>query len=87
VDALCRVMAEWTSSRSYEQRVHNLQTGVGTSPSDRVFLDERPDFDDQARDVLTGCGERDWFLLDLDGYWCSRDLVLDARKNEVRDDS
>jgi hypothetical protein len=72
--ALNALMAEWTSARSYADRVANLHgTGSGTTFSARlngnVFLkvDGRGASvsDDGAQDVLTGSAGLDWFFANL----------------------
>ena len=88
--ALAAIMAEWTSSRSYEERVANLR-GDEMSPSFEqranidVFLTVNgPNatvVDDDDRDVFTGAAGRDWFFADLD-----EDLITDLRLDELLND-
>jgi hypothetical protein len=67
--ALSAVIAEWGSSRSYDERVTNLQNGSGTQDrlNGGVFLTDTTVFDDGAVDFLTGKAGRDWFFLNRDG--------------------
>jgi Ca2+-binding RTX toxin-like protein len=71
--ALQSVLAEWTSARSYQTRVKNLQNkGNGPDFQNRlngdVFLISKGEnvtvFDDDALDSLTGNDGDDWFLYD-----------------------
>ena len=94
--ALAAVMAEWTSTRSYSQRVANISNGTiaGTDASrfdNRVnggyFL--RADgtnanvLDDNAVDLLTGSSGQDWFLFNADGEDGSKkDKVTDLKADE-----
>jgi autotransporter-associated beta strand protein len=86
--ALAAVMAEWTSSRSYEDRVANLR-GDSTNPefanrlNGNVFLKVNgPDatvFDDGAVDTLTGSSGRDWFFAG------DEDTITDQSASEFAD--
>jgi hypothetical protein len=96
--ALSAVMAEWTSTRSYENRVSNLRgvtTGAtfGSRLNGDNFLNVDAArgavtvFDDAAVDLLTGLAGRDWFFADLDNADpTKRDLILALAANESRDD-
>ena len=70
--ALNHILAEWASSRSYADRVANLQgTGSGSTYANRlngnVFLQADVSvFDDGAKDTLTGPRGQDWFWANLD---------------------
>jgi uncharacterized delta-60 repeat protein/uncharacterized repeat protein (TIGR01451 family) len=75
--ALCAIMHEWTSERSYSQRIANLQgTNTGSwfdlRHNGDIFLTlaeagtEVSVFTDDSEDVLTGSSGFDWFLMDLD---------------------
>lgn len=79
LDALNSISAEWNSGTSYQTRINNLLTGVG---SDLVALKANgPDatiFDDGDRDYLKGQRGRDWFLGDDDD-----DRLRDKRRHEV----
>ncbi|QDT78225.1 Bifunctional hemolysin/adenylate cyclase precursor [Gimesia maris] len=78
LDALNAISNEWNSRASYQTRINNLQTGVG---SDLVALKANgPDatiFDDGERDTLKGERGRDWFLGDSD------DDRIRKRRDEV----
>jgi Ca2+-binding RTX toxin-like protein len=92
VDALCAIVDEWTSVRSYEQRIANLN-GIGTGAefaarlNGSVFLtsgptaDEATLVDDQAEDILTGSSGLDWFLLSS-----HQDRVTDLKDELFADD-
>jgi Ca2+-binding RTX toxin-like protein len=74
--ALCAIMAEWTSTRSYAVRTANI-TGNGTGSSFDVrqngnyFLNTNAAYgaitvqDDNAKDTLTGSSGQDWFFANL----------------------
>lgn len=70
--ALDLIMAEWTSGRSYNDRIANLR-GAGSGPraNGSVFLvasgSGRTVFDNAGVDLLTGAGGRDWFFARLSG--------------------
>ncbi len=70
--ALCAIMAEWSSERSFEARAANLGgTGSGPRLNGNYFLTtDGPNqtvFDDAAVDVLTGAADRDLFFATLAG--------------------
>ena len=88
--ALLSLLAEWTSSRSYADRVANLSgTGTGLRLNGNNFLiaqgASRTVFDDGAVDDLTGNAGQDWFLLNLDGDGdpTKRDRVNDKKASET----
>jgi Ca2+-binding RTX toxin-like protein len=91
-DALALIMAEWSSSRSYSDRVANLRgTGTGVRANGSTFL--RTDgvganvLDDGTADVLTGSAGIDWFLFNADGdNEASKDKVTDLSAKEFADD-
>ncbi len=97
--ALAAVMAEWTSARSYADRVRNLR-GDATSPTfasrangsvflaaDRTYGQPVTVFDDGAPDILSGGGGLDWFLANLDGdNQAKKDKITDLRSSELADD-
>jgi Ca2+-binding RTX toxin-like protein len=95
--ALGLIMAEWTSSRSFQQRVANLEgTGSGSSWTNRAnsntFLVADPGsphhvtvFDDNACDLLLGGADRDWFFANYAGPG-TRDLIADLTSRDVADD-
>jgi Ca2+-binding RTX toxin-like protein len=72
--ALRDILAEWSSSRSLQQRIANLTDGSGTpSRLNRgAFLNSSTLVDDGVVDVVFGDSRRDWFLR------FSRDLVIDS---------
>ncbi len=99
--ALAAIMAEWTSTRGYADRVKNLrgeQTGREAAFAERanaeVFLAVDGThgrvttlYDDDAVDVLTGSAGQDWFLFNADGANGTRkDKVTDLSAVEFADD-
>jgi Ca2+-binding RTX toxin-like protein len=77
--ALTAIMAEWTSSQTYSQRVASLQSSYLTA--DVTVLD------DNAVDVLTGSTGQDWFLFNNDGQGGSaKDKVTDLGASEFASD-
>jgi Ca2+-binding RTX toxin-like protein len=77
---LAAIMTEWTSSRSYSQRVYNLSNGTiagtdgntfGSRDNGNVFLTVEgvgaTVHDDYAADILTGASGMDWFLFNPEG--------------------
>ncbi len=75
--ALIKIMDEWTSQRSYQDRIANLNgtasgTNSGARANEEYFLLTGNEqlaatlFADGAADVLTGSSGLDWFLLSLD---------------------
>lgn len=84
--ALAAIMAEWTSSHSYAERVANL-SGVGSANrlNGEVFLTtEGPAatvHSDLSADVVAGGGGTNWYFADLDGIF--RDTLLGRRPGEV----
>ena len=81
-DALCAIMAEWTSTRSFADRVANLR-GAGNGPrlNGNYFLKTTgPDatvFDDGAADRLTGGAGSDWFFIGLG------DIITDLHADDA----
>jgi hypothetical protein len=85
-------MAEWTSSRSYADRIANL-LGVGSGATfanrnnGNIFLRTtglpvtRTVFDDAALDLLTGGNGLDWFLADLSSP--IKDVMIDRDSTET----
>jgi hypothetical protein len=57
---LAAIMTEWTSSRTYAERVANLRGGVG--PALTVRLNDATVTHDDSTDRMTGDGDRDWFF-------------------------
>lgn len=61
--ALNTIMAEWTSSRTYTQRVNNLINGSGSLARNNGTTFLAGNFqNDNAIDSLNGGGDLDWFL-------------------------
>jgi RTX calcium-binding nonapeptide repeat (4 copies) len=80
-DALCSIMAEWTSSRSYADRVANLR-GLGSGPrlNGAFFLKSAGPgatvFEDGSADQLTGSSGLDWYFSGLG------DVIIDQDSGE-----
>jgi uncharacterized delta-60 repeat protein len=81
------VMAEWTSSRTYPQRVDNLRNGTGANGTVRLVGlsggTAQTVFDDGAVDKLTGDLATDWFFANVDGT--VKDKIADLAGNEFTD--
>jgi len=92
IAALEAILAEWTSPRSYAQRVANIRgTGSGERLNGDYFLDAegassggRTVFDDGARDVLTGNQGIDFFFFNADTG--VKDKITDLSAAEFADD-
>jgi hypothetical protein len=81
--ALDAIMAEWTSARSYADRVANLSgTGSGPRNNGTYFLiasgPSATVFDNGAIDVLNGSSGMDWFFANL-----AQDLLHGRHDGEV----
>ncbi|MBA2708671.1 MAG: PKD domain-containing protein [Gemmatimonadaceae bacterium] len=86
--ALNAIMAEWTSGRTYAERVSNVRNGTGSATRDNGNYFISPDvtaFDDDATDTLSGGGGRDWYVVEGDAP--NADIILDLNPNEIRDDA
>lgn len=93
---LAAVMAEWTSTRSYSQRVANISSRTIAGADDSKFDNRanvdyflmadganRTVLDDNAVDLLTGSSGQDWFLFNADGEDGSKkDKVTDLKADE-----
>jgi Ca2+-binding RTX toxin-like protein len=78
--ALSSILAEWTSSRSYDTRVNNLRNGSGGGGvNDDIFLDSTTVHDDAIEDSLNGKGDLDWYLAS------TGDKVKGRKSNEFVD--
>jgi len=89
-DALCCLMAEWTSARSYSQRTANIMAGTSLTNGFRLNGDDGPlqtVFNDDDLDTLTGSQGQDWFfanrVADNGGVL---DKVTDQAANELWND-
>ena len=87
--SLLAILQEWTSRRSFEQRVANL-SGIGDASrlNGSVFLTVNdPDAtvgDDGEEDILRGNRGRDWFFANLDAG--ISDILTDPRpEDEISD--
>lgn len=86
-DALAAILAEWTSARSYSERVANLSNPnaavrlIAVGPAATVF-------DDDVADHLVGSAGIDWYLLNLDGDGdpLKRDRASDRKATETATD-
>ncbi|MCA9190975.1 MAG: hypothetical protein KDB03_04420 [Planctomycetales bacterium] len=82
--AVSFVMQEWTSARSYGQRLLNLTDGSGTNDreNDNYFLKWMETVkDDQDKDTLTGSAGSDWFFANIDD-----DRITDLHDEAFADD-
>jgi hypothetical protein len=60
--ALQSILAEWSSPRSYADRVANLRgAGTGTRNNGDYFLTAATVLDDNDADQLKGSAGQDWF--------------------------
>ena len=73
--ALQSILAEWASSRSYNQRVNNIRTGGGNTGG--FAFDAGTVFDDGVVDTLWGKDGQDWFLFGIG------DVLKDKAANEL----
>ncbi len=86
--ALTAVLKEWSSVRSYSDRVANLRgVGTGTRLNENYFLKvsgpQATIFEDAASDKLTGGSGRDWFFARLVGS--KKDWITNLSNNELVD--
>ena len=91
-DAMGAILREWSSGRTYSQRVDNLRAG-GTpggyenhdgAGTDFLLAADVTVLDDFLIDVLTGDAGRDWFFVNADGLL--RDRITDLAASEFADD-
>ena len=94
---LALIVAEWTSARSFSDRVANLSgEGSGSNWTNRangeVFLVADPNsdhditvFDDEASDLLVGGLGRDWFFANYTGLG-ALDLIADLTWKDLAED-
>ncbi len=83
--ALTAVLREWSSARSYVDRIANLRgVGVGTRANENYFLKvsgpQATIFEDTASDTLNGGSARDWFFARLTGT--KKDKINNLSSNE-----
>src|SRR5262249_45976575 len=88
--ALAAVMAEWTSARSYAQRVANLRgSGSGPRANRTTFLKGSGPgvtvYDDGAADVLSGASGSDWFFANRCGG-VALDLINQLGGSEITEE-
>ncbi|MBI3411511.1 MAG: hypothetical protein HY040_24550 [Planctomycetes bacterium] len=86
--ALSAVLAEWSSHRSYADRVANLRgDGDGPRANHSYFLiasgPQATVFEDGETDTMTGGSGRDWFFAQLAG--APMDWITDLNKHELVD--
>jgi Ca2+-binding RTX toxin-like protein len=93
VAALAAIMSEWTSARTYSQRIANTsnRTIAGTdgstfasrSNADYFLVVDQTVVDDNTSDVLTGASGLDWFFFNSDGEeGTNKDKVTDLHASE-----
>ncbi len=81
-EALCAVLNEWNSTRSFDVRLANLTRGDGSADrlnGDHFLLAGVTVLNDQSSDTMTGAAGRDWFLYDS-----LRDAVTDLASDDHR---
>lgn len=83
--ALCAIMAEWTSNRSWAVRIVNLSGGLFCLPRENgsVFLTPQTVHDDGASDTLTGSAGNDLFFANLCTDPSLRDKITDLSLVEL----
>ena len=67
--AISYVMLEWTSARTYEDRIKNITDGGGTIDRENSYYYLQwlnTVQDDQEKDVLTGSAGADWFFANFE---------------------
>jgi len=77
--ALQAIASEWTSTRSYLERVANIQNGTGSMARNNgsfFFAIGSTLFDDGAADSLTGNAGTDWFILS------ANDVITNVQSSE-----
>ena len=94
--ALGAILSEWTSNRTYNQRVANISNGTiagagnptGNGLNGGYYLiPDHTVIDDNAVDVLTGSSGMDWFLFNVDGEnGTKKDKVTDLTAAEFATD-
>jgi Ca2+-binding RTX toxin-like protein len=85
--ALAAVMAEWTSTANYADRLAHLQGSVGGANGSYFLVTDGPGAtvtDDGLKDVLTGDLGRDWFFANLD--FGVKDKITYLSANEFASD-
>lgn len=86
LQALDSLMAEWTSTRSYSDRVARLSGDLGPIGNNgSYYLNNSTVADDGQRDVLTGDTGQDWFLFNQTGAG-SNDEATDVHSGEIIED-
>ncbi len=83
--ALTAVLREWSSARSYTDRVTNLRgVGIGTRANENYFLKvsgpQATIFEDSVSDTLNGGSTGDWFFARLTGS--NKDKINNLNNNE-----
>ena len=100
LDALPAIMAEWTSSRTYNQRIANISGGTiagadgsayGSRNNGSYFLRvngaSASVHDDDEADVLTGSSGLNWFFFNVDREnGTTRDKLTDLNASEFASD-
>ena len=84
-EALCTIMAEWTSDAGYQTRVANIMAGLPLGMT-TVKLDDTTVSSDNNTDLLTGASGQDWFFLNLDNDGGPKDRVTDRSASEFAND-
>lgn len=81
---LAAVRAEWTSARTYAERVANLSgTGVGPRNNGNVFLQPGVNIsNDSAVDQVFGDADQDWFLVTI-GVDLTPDWLVEETRTDI----
>src|SRR5262249_23851776 len=82
--AIAAIMAEWTSSNSYLDRIHHLDGSKLGGLNGSYLINGSTVHDDTAVDTLSGGGDSDWFLANLTGG--TLDVLKDRKSGEVATD-
>lgn len=86
--ALCAIMDEWTSQRTYAERTSNLTGATTGGANGQYYLNAGATnttvFDDAAADVMTGSSGQDWFFANLDTG--IKDKITDLSATEFAED-
>ncbi len=80
--AIEAILAEWTSNRSFSQRVTNLRGGTSSSRlnGNYYLIENQTAFDDNVKDTLWGDDGTDWFFANFDGDGAS---IMDDVKDRT----
>jgi hypothetical protein len=84
LSALQALIAEWGQPTSFSTRVNNLRTGGGLAAGNQLTVGLAGTVkEDNAKDLLTGLGNTDWFFRKNSGS--NKDLILDPLNGDIVD--